>query len=71
MARFHVTDSLRLTVDSPQCCAPDGNTATERSRAAGGLRSHAMNPATSSSRTSRQSRPCRARNTNQSFRSCA
>ena len=48
-----------------------GNTATRPFRAAGGSRSQATNPATSSTVTARQSRPRPVRKTNQSFRSCA
>jgi hypothetical protein len=63
--------SLRFTLAAAQCCSTDGRTATRPSRAAGGSRSQATNPATSSTVTACQSTPRPARNVNQSFRSCA
>jgi hypothetical protein len=54
-------DSFRFTLAAEQYGATDGSTATRPSRACGGTRSHATNPATSSSRAVRQSTPCRPR----------
>ena len=53
--------SLRFTLEAAQWCATVGSTATVPQRAAGGSRSHATKPATSSAVTARQSTPCPAR----------
>jgi len=63
--------SLRFTLAALQWCSTEGSTAILPARAAGGNRSHATNPATSSRSTARQSVSRPVRKTNQSFRSWA
>jgi hypothetical protein len=71
MAIFHVTDSLRFTVEAATCGATDGSTATSPPRPAAGSRSQATYSPMSSSCTWRQPRPRPARNTQKSLRSNA